>query len=164
MRRRAASSNAPPVCTGLPGIPLAERLSEPINSTQAARLTVILYEVDKLHRQIYADGRVLPKEFDLPAFLGYSTGHWERDVFVVETAGFNDKTALDLAGHPHSDALKITERFHRRDFGHLDYEMTFDDPKMYTEPNSPSRCRTICWRTRTFSRCSATKTRKTARI
>ena len=53
---------------------------------------------------------------------------------MVETAGFNDKTLLDGAGHPHSDALRITERFTRRDFGHLDWEMTFDDPKMYTRP------------------------------
>jgi hypothetical protein len=53
---------------------------------------------------------------------------------VVETAGFNDKTALDLIGHPHSEALRITERLHRRDFGHMDLEMTFDDPRMYTRP------------------------------
>ncbi len=61
-------------------------------------------------------------------------GHWERDVFVVETAGFNGRTRLDLMGHPQSDAMRITERFRRRDFGHLDVEMTFDDPKMYTKP------------------------------
>src|SRR6516225_7057149 len=64
----------------------------------------------------------------------YSVGHWERDVFVVETAGFDGRTRLDLMGHPQSDAMRITERFHRRDFGHMDVEMTFDDPKMYTKP------------------------------
>jgi hypothetical protein len=95
---------------------------------------MVLYEVDNLRRQIYTDGRVLPKEFDYPAFHGYSVGHWERDVFVVETAGFNDKTPLDAMGHPHSEALRITERLRRRDFGHLDVEMTFDDPQMYTKP------------------------------
>ena len=52
----------------------------------------------------------------------------------METAGFNDKTVLDVMGHPHSEALRVTERFRRRDFGHLDVEMTFDDPKMYTKP------------------------------
>jgi hypothetical protein len=52
----------------------------------------------------------------------------------VETAGFNDKTPLDAMGHPHSEALRTLERFRRRDFGHLDYEITFDDPKMYTRP------------------------------
>ena len=61
-------------------------------------------------------------------------GRWERDTFVVQTAGFNDKTVFDLVGHFHSDALRVTERFHRRDFGHLDVEMTFDDPKTYTRP------------------------------
>ena len=66
--------------------------------------------------------------------MGYSAGHWEHDTLVVETAGFNDKTALDAVGHPHGEALHITERFHRRDFGHLDVEMTFDDPQMYTKP------------------------------
>ena len=56
------------------------------------------------------------------------------DTLVVESAGFNDKSWLDVGGHPHSEALRITERFHRRDFGHLDDEMTFDDPRMYTKP------------------------------
>ena len=73
-------------------------------------------------------------QFEFPAFLGYSVGHWERDVLVVETAGFNGRTRLDLMGHPQSEAMRITERFRRRDFGHLDVEMTFDDPKMYTKP------------------------------
>src|ERR1700682_6241191 len=127
MSRRAAKSNPADVCTDVAGIPLAGLLSEPIKIVQSPRLTVILYEVGNLHRQIYTDGRRLPKEFDYPAFLGYSVGHWERDVFVVETAGFNDKTRLDLMGHPHSEALRITERFRRRDFGHRDVDMTFDD-------------------------------------
>lgn len=70
----------------------------------------------------------------LPAYFGYSVGRWDQDTFVVETAGFNNKTPLDLLGHPHSDQLRIIERFRRRDFGHLDVEMTFDDPKMHTRP------------------------------
>jgi hypothetical protein len=87
-----------------------------------------------MHRQIFTDGRKLPKEVNLPAYLGYSVGHWERDTFVVETAGFNDKTVLDWMGHFHSEALRLTERFRRRDFGHMDIDMTFDDPKVYTRP------------------------------
>jgi hypothetical protein len=134
MRRRTANGNPADVCMGVPGFPLAGLLSEPIKIVQSPRLTAVFYEVDNLHRQIFTDGRRLPKEFDYPAFLGYSVGHWERDVFVVETAGFNDKTPLDFMGHPHSEALRITERFRRRDFGHLDVEMTFDDPQMYTKP------------------------------
>jgi len=132
--KRAGNRNPADVCMGHPGIPLADLLSEPIKIIQSPRTTVILYEVDNMHRQIFTDGRALPKEFDFPAFYGYSVGHWERDVFVVETAGFNDKTPLDAMGHPHSEALRLTERYRRRDFGHLDVEMTFDDPKLYTKP------------------------------
>jgi hypothetical protein len=134
MRQRAGNRNPADVCVGVRGFPNAGLISEPIKIVQSPRMSVIFYEVDNLHRQIYTDGRGLPKEFDLPAFLGYSVGHWERDVFVVETAGFNDKTALDAMGHPHSEALRVTERFRRRDFGHMDVEMTFDDPRMYTKP------------------------------
>jgi hypothetical protein len=126
--------NPADVCMGAIGVPLAGLLSEPIKIVQAPRLTMILYEVDNLHRQVFADGRSLPKEFNLPAYLGYSVGHWERDAFVVETAGFNDKTRLDTAGHTHSEALRVVERFRRRDFGHLDVEMTFDDPQTFTRP------------------------------
>jgi hypothetical protein len=122
------------ICMGVAGIPQAGLLSEPIKIVQAPRVTMILYEVGNLHRQIFTDGRALPEEYDLPAFLGYSVGRWEGDTFVVDTAGFNAKTSLDGMGHPHSDALRLTERFHRRDFGHLDVEMTFDDPKIYTRP------------------------------
>ena len=91
-------------------------------------------EAGYLHRQSFTDGRVLPKEFDFPAFHGYSAGHWVGDTLVAETAGFNDRAVLDVVGHRHSEALRVTERFRRRDFGHLDVEMTFDDPKMYTKP------------------------------
>jgi hypothetical protein len=134
MRQRAANRDPAEVCKRVLGIPLADLLSEPIKIIQSPRVTAVLYEAGYLHRQIFTDGRALPKEFDLPAYMGYSVGHWERDVFVVETAGFNDKTALDGLGHPHSDTLRLTERFHRRDYGHMDVEMTFDDPKTYTRP------------------------------
>jgi hypothetical protein len=133
-RRGAGAEDPASVCTGVAGFPLAGLLSEPIKIVQAARLTMILYEVQNLRRQIYTDGRALPKEFNLPAYMGYSVGHWEHDTLVVETAGFNDKTTLDAAEHPHSEDLRITEHFRRRDFGHLDLEMTFEDPKMYTKP------------------------------
>ena len=134
MRQNAAHRETGNPCSRVFGFPLAGLLSEPIKLVQSPKVTIVLYEVNNQHRQIFTDGRVLPKEFELPAYLGYSAGHWERDVLVVETAGFNDKTAFDTMGHPHSDALRVTERFHRRDFGHLDVEMTFDDPKMYTKP------------------------------
>jgi hypothetical protein len=134
MRRFAANLNSQNPCDTFFGFPLAGLVSEPIKIVQSPRETVVLYEVNNLHRQIFTDGRVLPKEFELPAYLGYSAGHWDGDVLVVETAGFNDKAMLDAMGHPHSEALRVTERFRRRDLGHLDVEMTFDDPKMYTKP------------------------------
>jgi hypothetical protein len=64
--------------------------------------------------------------------MGYSVGRWEGDTFVVNSAGYNDKTWLDFAGHPHSEALHVTERFRRVDLGHMQLDMTFDDPKTYT--------------------------------
>jgi hypothetical protein len=66
--------------------------------------------------------------------MGYSVGHWEGDTFVVTTAGYNDRTTLDLGGHPHTEALRVTERFHRRDAGHIDLKVTLYDPKAYTRP------------------------------
>ena len=65
---------------------------------------------------------------------GWPTGRWERDVFVVETAGFNDKVPLDIIGHAHREDLRITERFRRTDFGHMDMEVTFTDPTVFTKP------------------------------
>jgi len=66
--------------------------------------------------------------------MGYSTGKWDGDELVVQTNGMHENTWIDNAGHPHSDALLIIERFRRPDFGHLEIQMTFDDPKTYTKP------------------------------
>ena len=122
------------LCTENPGIPLADLLSEPIKIVQSPRVSIILYEAGNAHRQIYTDGRELPKEFSLPAYYGYSVGHWEGDTLVVESAGFNDKTPLDAVGHPHSEGLRLRERYRRRDFGHMDVETTVEDPQMHTRP------------------------------
>jgi len=132
--KRPGIDDPPPGCFAGLSWPLAGLVSEPIKIIQAPRETIVFYEVGNLHRQIFTDGRLFPAEFELPAFLGYSVGHWEDDTFIVETRGFNDKGMFDQAPHPRSEAMHIIERFHRRDFGHLDYEMTFDDPKFYTQP------------------------------
>jgi hypothetical protein len=103
---------------------------------QTPALTVIINEGvsnGDVTRTIFTDGRGLPEEMN-PTWLGYSVGHWEGDTLVVTTAGFNDRTWLDFVGHPHSEALRITERFHRRDFGHMDFEMTVEDPKTFVRP------------------------------
>ncbi len=115
------------------GVPLADTAPAPHKVVQTPGLVLMLYELDTSFRQIYTDGRKLPAD-PQPAWMGYSVGHWEGYTLVVESAGFNDKTALDAMGHVHSEALHVTERFHRRDFGHLDLEITLDDPKSFTRP------------------------------
>jgi hypothetical protein len=87
-----------------------------------------------VYRQVLTDGRPLPEDPN-PTWMGYSVGHWDGDTLVVENAGFNDQTWLD-AGHPHSEQLRVTERFQRKDFGHMDLKMTFSDPKIYARPFS----------------------------
>ena len=100
---------------------------------QAPREIVMLSEIGSPPRQIFTDGRALPKNPE-PSWMGYSIGKWEGDRLVVETNGLNDRGWLDGFGHPRSEQMHITERYRRRDFGHVDLEMTFDDPKYYTRP------------------------------
>lgn len=106
---------------------------DPLRILQSPNMVVILYEGGGNFRQIFTDGRPLPKD-PTPTWMGYSVGHWEGDTLVVTTVGFNDRTWLDFSGHPHSEALRVTERFHRTDFGHIQLEMTLDDPEAYTKP------------------------------
>lgn len=134
--QRAAGAVRDPGVDCLPlGIPISSLVSEVHKIVQTPGLIVILLEVDNAHRQIYTDGRKLPVD-PQPSWLGYSAGKWDGDTLVVDTVGFNDKAWLDVLGHPRSEAMHLVERYHRRDFGHLDVEMTFDDPKMYTQPFS----------------------------
>jgi hypothetical protein len=105
----------------------------PMKIIQTPDLIAVLYEYQTVFRQFFMDGRGLPEDAN-PTWMGYSVAHWEGDTLVVTTAGYNDKTALDLAGHPHTEALRLTERYHRRDVGHMDLALTFDDPKAYKKP------------------------------
>jgi hypothetical protein len=101
---------------------------------QTPGLIIVLYESpNSPHRTIFTDGRSLPKDPN-PTWLGYSVGRWDDDTLVVESTGFNDKGWLDVGGHPNSEALRLTERYHRRDFGHMDLEMTIDDSKVFAKP------------------------------
>jgi hypothetical protein len=115
------------------GVPLMDTALFPHKIIQTPRLVVVLYEDLTEFRQIYTDGRKLPVD-PQPALLGYSVGRWDNDWLVVDVAGFTDRGWLDVFGHPFSDAMRLTERFHRRDFGHLDVEVTVDDPKTYSKP------------------------------
>lgn len=106
----------------------------PFKIVQTPGLVLILYEEMTHFRQIFTDGRALPSDPN-PTLVGYSVGHWEQDTLVAETTGFSaDLSWLDDPGHPHTDALHVTERFRRGDFGHLEIRITIDDPKAYTKP------------------------------
>jgi hypothetical protein len=135
-RRRMTDAGAMerPTTHCLPaGVPTADAHPIlPAKIIQEPDLVLILYEAHPF-RQIFLDSRTLIKDPN-PTWMGYSVGHWDGDTLVVETMGFNGKTWLDLNGHPTTDALHITERFRRRDLGHLDLWLTIDDPKAYTKP------------------------------
>ncbi len=88
---------------------------------------------DLTYRQIHMDGRQLPNDPN-PSWMGYSVGRWVGDTLVVESTGFTDRVWLDYDGHPHTEALRMIERFRRRDFGHLDLEITLEDPDAYAKP------------------------------
>jgi hypothetical protein len=105
----------------------------PIKIVQTPGLVVVLYEYETLFRQFFTDGRPLPEDPN-PTWMGYSVGQWDGDTLVVTTAGYNDRSTIDLAGHPHTEALRMTERYHRRDIGHMEVQVTLDDPKAYTRP------------------------------
>jgi hypothetical protein len=115
------------------GLPRVYLLPSPYKIIQTPGLIAMLFEADNTHRQVYTDGRK-PLVDPQPTWLGYSTGKWEGDTLVVDTTGFNDKNWLDAFGHPQSEALHLTERFRRRDFGHMEMQVTIDDPKSYTKP------------------------------
>jgi hypothetical protein len=115
------------------GVPRLDSYTHPFKIVQTPELIVILYESQTMFRQIFVDGRELPNDPE-PSWMGYSVGRWDGDVLVVETAGFNDQTWLDGLGHPHSVAMRLTERFRRINTGRLDIEIVIDDPKAYTKP------------------------------
>jgi hypothetical protein len=100
---------------------------------QTPREIVMLMGNGSPPRQIHTDGRALPED-PQPAWMGYSVAKWEGDTLAVDTTGFTEKSPLDFFRHPRSESLHLRERYRRRDFGHLDLELTIDDPKYYTRP------------------------------
>jgi hypothetical protein len=110
---------------------------QPRQIVQTKNLTLITYESNYGLRYIYTDGRPAPNNDPTPWWFGYSRGWWEGDTLVVETTNFlGDERAgwLDVNGSPYTDALKMTERFRRPNFGTLEIDITIDDPKAYTKP------------------------------
>ena len=108
---------------------------QPRKMIQTPNLLAIVYEANEGLRQIFLDGRTLPKTDDVqPWWYGYSVGKWDGDTLVVETTGFRDDGWLDINGSPLTSSAKMTERFRRPDFGNLEIQITVNDPKAYTKP------------------------------
>ena len=106
---------------------------KPMEIIKAPGRILEFFEYDHFVRQIWTDGRQHPQ--DLAAtWMGDSVGKWEGDTLVVDTVGFNDKTVLDGAGHPHSEDLHVVERMRRLDRDTLEVNLTITDPKAYTKP------------------------------
>ena len=106
----------------------------PYQLVQTPALLVMIFEDDTpSHRLVYLDGRGHPKEPN-PNWMGHSIGHWEGDTLVVDTVGFNDESWLVNTGYPHTEMMRITERLHRADLGHLEIELTIEDPGAYSKP------------------------------
>lgn len=117
----------------LPGGVPAGFLVEPFKIIQASRQIAVISGIGDPTRQIYLDGRSLPQD-PQPTWMGYSVGTWQGDTLAVETVGITDESWLDSFGHPRSPSMHIREQYRRRDFGHMDLEITLDDPVYYTRP------------------------------
>lgn len=117
----------------LSGVPRENVVPYPFKFLNSKNEIIILYEALHSYRQIFMDGRALPKDPN-PAWMGYSIGHWDGDTLVVESKGFEENNWLDNSGHPGTESLRLTETFRRVDFGHMNVAITIDDPKAYKKP------------------------------
>src|SRR6188768_773739 len=117
LRRHSQPGVFNPSLNCLPdGVPHGDLLPEPFKIIHSRGVIVMLYEVETTFRQIFMDGRALPKD-PSPSWQGYSVGRWQGDTLVIDTIGLNDKSWLDARGTPRSTEMRIEERFRRRDFG-----------------------------------------------
>ena len=133
-QRVASNSKDNPDAHCLPlGLMQLHTHGQPRKMIQTQGVIVVLYEANGGVRQIFTDGRPLPKNPE-PWWFGYSTGKWDGDTLVVETVGLRDLGWLDVEGSPLTESGRILERFRRVDYGHLEIEVTIDDPKAYTKP------------------------------
>lgn len=116
-----------------PGVPRIMLMARPFQIVQSANRIVMVYEGGAhVWRQVWMDGRAHPKDPN-PNWLGHSIGHWEGKTLVVDSVGFNDRTWLDDAGHPHTEQLHVIERFTRTDPMTMTYEVIIDDPGAYAQ-------------------------------
>jgi len=112
---------------------------------QVQNRTLMLFEQQRIWREVWTDGRELPKKVDARGapdsrYYGYSVGHWDGDTFVVEANGFDPRSWVSedrrdrVHGFPHSDEMKVEERYKRLDYGKMQATLTVIDPKVYTKP------------------------------
>jgi hypothetical protein len=133
-KRGAAGGNDPILQCDPIGFPRIMLMPTPNELVQTPGRVLQFWEREHEWRSIWTDGRALPTDPD-PTWYGYAIGHWEQDgTFVVESTGFNDSTWLGPTGFPHSDEMRIIERYRRVDHNTLSYDMTITDPKSYTKP------------------------------
>jgi hypothetical protein len=116
-----------------PGVPRIYLQPFPVQITQTPKETMMLFEYDHIVRHIFTDGRQHPADVT-PTYMGHSIGHWDGDTLVVDTAGFNDKTWLDRTGHPHSEELRVVERFRRTGQDAMQVDITMEDAKALAKP------------------------------
>jgi hypothetical protein len=117
------------------GVPKILVAPAPWRIVQTPGIIFFVHEAFNLWWQVFLDGRVFVPHPDVsPTWHGYSTGKWEGDTLVVDTGGFNGRVWLDQLGKPSTEALHVSMRFRRKDFGHMDIQITIDDPKAYTSP------------------------------
>jgi len=106
----------------------------PIRIVQTPKAVLMLYSFNQTWRIIWTDGRKLPDDPD-PRWFGYSVGRWEDDyTFVVDTVGMTDRTWVDSGGFPHSEKLRVQERYHRASANVVELTVTINDPLVYTKP------------------------------
>lgn len=127
-----AGSQDPLVNCYLPGVPRIMYMEFPFQIFQTRDHVAITFEWSQVHRLIYTNGR--PRRDVLEFWMGDSRGRWEGDTLVVDVANYNDRTWFDKAGNFHSEAMRLVERFTMLDANTIQYEVTVDDPKVFTRP------------------------------
>ena len=117
-----------------PGVPRITYTPYPFQIVQMSNRIVFIYEGGShVFRNVWMDGRAHPKDPN-PNWMGDSIGRWEGDTLVIDSVGFNDKTWLDDAGHPHTEQLHVIEKYTRANASAMKYEVTIDDPGAYLHP------------------------------
>ena len=116
----------------MPGVPRIMYLEHPFQIFQTRDHVAMTFEWSLVHRLIYTNGS---KHIDgIEFFMGDSRGRWEGDTLVVDVTNHNDRTWLDMAGNFHSEAMKLTERYTMTNRDTIRYEVTVEDPKVFTRP------------------------------